>query len=156
MKKNTIRLLLIDNEEHHSLIRKHLNAVINVSYQLISVPNSQEGLAELLNTSEYDVCFVNFHLDHDKGLELIKSAVKKGCDLPIILLLNQTDSTIEATATSLGVMDCLKKEDLNSQLLERVVRYAMERKKNEQQLEIAKKTTATFSDERFPDGPCKS
>ena len=134
MNQNIIKVLLVDDiEEDHLITRRILNSVKHVRYELKNIYDYKSGLIEILS-ARYDVCLIDYRLGSHDELNLIRTAISKGCLTPLILLTELGDISIDLNAIEAGATDYLNKEEINSQLLERVIRYAIERKKNENQL----------------------
>jgi diguanylate cyclase (GGDEF)-like protein len=134
MNQKILNVLLIDDdEEEHFITLRLLNSVKNVKYHLKSVYDYKTGLTEILS-NQYNVCLIDFRLGSEDGLSLVRESIDKGCLTPLILLTGHGDISIDLNAMEAGAMDYLNKGEINSQMLERVIRYAIERKKNENQL----------------------
>jgi PAS domain S-box-containing protein len=73
-------------------------------------------------------------LGERNGLELLQEAVANGCKAPIILLTGQGDHEVDIEAMNAGAADYLEKDKLGAPLLERSIRYAIERKRAEQKI----------------------
>jgi len=61
------------------------------------------------------------------GLELIKDSIKNNCEEPFILLTGNGNYTIDQMAMESGAVDYLVKGELNTEKLERCIRYSLER-----------------------------
>lgn len=75
----------------------------------------------------YDLYLVDFRLGAKTGLDLIKDAVKNGCEQPMILLTGMGNRDVDLQAMEAGAVDYLVKAELNTEKLERCIRYAMGR-----------------------------
>ncbi|RPJ36422.1 MAG: diguanylate cyclase, partial [Chloroflexi bacterium] len=69
------------------------------------------------------------------GLDLMRAVAEKGCDAPAILLTGQGSYELDLAAMEQGVYDYLLKDQVNELLLERTIRYALERRQAEAELE---------------------
>jgi len=78
-----------------------------------------------LERDEYNVCLIDYRLGEETGIELIGKAVAAGCSKPLILLTGQGDREIDIEATEAGAADYLVKGEIESQTLERSIRYAL-------------------------------
>lgn len=127
-----IKVLLIDDDEDYFfLIEDLLSEVIGQDYTIGWVPTFEEGVNALCldKTDEeaYDVCLLDYNLGGPNGLELLREVVDQGCQTPIIMLTSQGDHTIDVEAMRIGAADYLNKRKTDSDILERVIRYTMER-----------------------------
>lgn len=86
-----------------------------------------EGLSALL-TGAYDVCLIDYRLIGERtGLDLLRQAKREGVRAPLILLTGLWDSAIDLEAMRSGAADYLVKGQFGPDLLERSLRYAVER-----------------------------
>ena len=67
-----------------------------------------------------------------KVRSVARETTASGCKVPIILLTGQEDHDVDVEATQSGATDYLVKGRINTILLERALRYALERKRTEQ------------------------
>lgn len=127
-------LLVDDDKDDYVLTRDMLSEISNASYKLDWVTTYDEALAAL-NQSGHDICLLDYRLGQYTGLELLRTAVGKGCRAPVILLTGQGDHDVDMAAMKAGASDYLVKGQINAPLLERAIRYAIERKRNESERE---------------------
>jgi PAS domain S-box-containing protein len=60
-------------------------------------------------------------------MDLLKDAIAQGCEAPIILLTGKGTQEIDVKAMESGAYDYLIKSELNTEKLERCIRYSLER-----------------------------
>ena len=77
--------------------------------------------------NQHDVCLVDYRLGAETGIDLLRAALERGCQAPIILLTGQGEHEIDLEAMKAGAADYLVKGRLDAGLLERSIRYAIER-----------------------------
>ncbi|WP_315791521.1 hybrid sensor histidine kinase/response regulator [Fischerella sp. JS2] len=134
MKNNLIRVLLIDDDEDDYILTRDWFREFQVaSCTLEWVDNYQAG-RDAIASGQYDVYLVDYRLGDGNGLELLREAIDRGCTDPIIFLTGQGDREIDIEAMKAGAADYLEKSQLAAPLLERSIRYALERKQNEQKI----------------------
>ena len=128
-----VRVLLVDDDEEDYLIARDLllEAEGGVRFHVDWVAAYDEALAALAR-GEHEVCLLDYRLGPRDGLELLREARARGCTLPVILLTGQGDRDVDVQAMEAGATDYLVKGELNPRLLERAVRYAIERARVEQ------------------------
>ncbi|HEY7417196.1 MAG TPA: response regulator, partial [Ktedonobacteraceae bacterium] len=135
MQTQTITILLIeDDEEDYILLKKHLSRISGIRYEILWEVEYESGLARLLEC-QHDVCLLDYRLGARNGIELIAEARQRGCSLPIVLLTGAHQDEIDIQALQAGADDYIDKGHLQSELLKRIIRYAIERKKAEQERE---------------------
>jgi response regulator RpfG family c-di-GMP phosphodiesterase len=140
MQGKRIKILLVDDDEDDFILtRELLKEFEHYSYSLSWVDNYQDGLEAMLS-GDYDIFLVDYQLGHGTGLELLREATAKGSRVPIILLTGRGGYEVDLQAMAAGAMDYLVKDKIQGALLERSIRYALERKQAEEaiRLEAAK------------------
>lgn len=126
-------LLVEDDEDDYVLARGLLSEIFGPSLKLDWVETWDAGL-EALRKGTHDICLADFRLGDRNGLELVREAATLGCTVPIILLTGQDNREIDLAAVKAGATDYLVKGEITAPLLDRAIRYAIERKKVEMQL----------------------
>jgi signal transduction histidine kinase len=131
-----VRVLLIDDDRDDYLLTRDLFAEIpGGRHRLDWVADYPAGLAALLQ-GEHDVYLLDFRLGEKTGLELLDESRKQGGPTgPVILLTGQNVWEIDLAAMESGAADFLEKGRLDATLLERSVRYALQQRRYELELE---------------------
>jgi signal transduction histidine kinase len=130
-KKNEIlvpmRILLIeDDEDDFILIRDMLDDIRTNTFDVTWELNFDKSL-EWLDRRVHDVCLLDYRLGRHNGLEVLEYAGRKEIDTPIIFLTGQGEYEVDVQAMQAGAVDYLVKEMLTPSLLERSIRYTLER-----------------------------
>ncbi len=124
----TIHILLIEDDEDDYLILR--DCLMELSgqprFDLDWVPTYQAGLTQI-QRARHDVYLIDHYLGQNSGLDLLKEAVQAGCQEPMIIITGQSAPEIDHAALQAGATDYLEKNQITSRLLERSIRYAMER-----------------------------
>ncbi|HTD88307.1 MAG TPA: response regulator [Candidatus Binatia bacterium] len=124
-----IKVLLVEDDQEDYYLTRELFAEIQTRhFQVDWAKNFAQG-CEALRARPYDVALVDYRLGPDNGLDLLQAAMKEGCEAPIIILTGQGEREVDLQAMAAGAADYLVKGRLDSGLLERSIRYAMERKR---------------------------
>jgi signal transduction histidine kinase/FixJ family two-component response regulator len=127
MDRHSIKILLIDDDEDDYLItRDLLSEIEGKRFKLEWVPTYETGL-EAIGRNEHDVYLLDYRLGQHNGLELMREAIANGCQMPMILLTGQGDREVDMEAMRTGAADYLVKGEIEAALLERSIRYAIER-----------------------------
>ena len=129
-----VRVLLVDDDEDEYFITRDLFAEIDRGYELTWVCTYDEARDKMLDAS-YDAYLVDYHLGAQTGLELLRDVKAAGCRAPILILTGAGDRSIDLDAMEAGAADYLDKSELSAALLERSLRYAIERHRSEEKLE---------------------
>lgn len=134
MDKDVIKVLLVDDDEDdYVLTRDWFSQMQAAKYQLQWVSDYDLAI-EAIARNDHDVYLFDYRLGTRNGLELLNQAIALGCSAPIILLTGQGDHEIDIEAMKAGAADYLEKSQLGAALLERSIRYAIERKRAEQKI----------------------
>lgn len=134
MDNHLVRVLLVDDDEDdYILTRDLLSESQGIRFELEWIAACDPAL-EAIAHNKYDVYLLDYRLGEHNGLQLLRDAVAQGCTAPIILLTGQGDREIDIEAMKAGAADYLDKSQIRAPLLERSIRYAVERKKAEQKI----------------------
>jgi len=129
-----IKVLLIeDNPGDARLVKEMLVDVGSNKFSLVHVGLISEGLS-LLKDEGYDVILLDLSLPDGYGLDIIRRVCAVAPHLPVIILTGLDDETIAIRAVQEGAQDYLLKSQMDSNLLARAIRYAIERKRAEEAL----------------------
>jgi signal transduction histidine kinase len=137
-----IRVLLVeDDRDDYFLVRDWFAELGAARYHLDWVAGYDAAL-DAMRQGRHDVYLLDFRLGERTGLELLRAAVAGGCGGPVILLTGQEDGEIGVEAMKAGAADYLSKGQIGAPLLERTVRYAIERQRTQASLRQAQKMEA--------------
>jgi signal transduction histidine kinase len=130
-----VRVLLIDDDRDDYLLTRDLFAEIpGGRYRLDWVADYDAGLAAICR-ADHDVYLLDYRLGEKTGLDLLAEARKAGCSGPVILLTGQNVWEVDLAAMESGAADFLEKGRLDATLLERSIRYALQQRRSEAELE---------------------
>ena len=136
LERGRVRVLLIeDNPADSQLIREMLDTT-NLSGQStqtfdLLITDSLSGSTELLAKEKIDVVLLDLFLSDSHGLETFKRFHTQVSWVPVIVLSDFYDEVVANQVVRDGAQDFLVKSDLTSNLLVRSIRYAVERKRIE-------------------------
>jgi PAS domain S-box-containing protein len=119
-------LLVEDNEDDYLIIRDLLADVDAERFDLKWAETYEAGL-DSIRSGWPDILLVDHYLLGHTGLELLEESLRIGAAQPIILMTGQGDYDIDLRAMHAGAADYLLKNELTPHLLERALRYAVER-----------------------------
>ena len=129
-----VRVLLIEDDEDDALITRELLAeAIEARFSMVWIEDPEAGLAALMQGG-YDVCLLDYRLGSQTGMEVLKSAMDGDCECPIIMLTGAAERTVDLAATAAGATDYLVKGHIDGQVLERAIRYAIARHRDQIEL----------------------
>ena len=123
----TIRVLLIDDDEMaFHLTRAIMDQIPRTSFSLDHARTAQEGEA-IIARGEHDVYLVDYLIGDESGIEVVRRARAERNRAPMILLTGKGRYEVDVEAMEAGVSDYLEKGKVDPDLMERSIRYAMER-----------------------------
>lgn len=134
-----IRLLLIDDDEDDYIITRDLLDEIEAKQYHLDWISDYHDAREAIKQQAHDVYLVDYRLSGGTGLEILLAAKESGCEAPIIFLTGQGDRQIDMKAMEAGAADYLVKGQFNASVLERSIRYAIQRWKMKQAIGKAEK-----------------
>jgi diguanylate cyclase len=128
------RILLIeDDEDDLILTRELLTEAFGGAFELEWARSWEQALA-LIGKARHDVYLVDYRLGARNGLELVREAIHLGSAAPFIVLTGQGNREIDLEAMRAGAADYLAKGEMTAPLLDRAIRYAIERHRAERRL----------------------
>lgn len=134
METSRFKVLLIeDDEDDYIMVREMLSRQTAVEFDLEWV-SSYDAALETIGCNHHDVHLLDYRLGDRNGLELLRDLRRRGCIVPIIFMTGQGDYDVDVEAMKAGVADYLIKDQINPLILERSIRYAIERNRTEQEL----------------------
>ncbi len=134
MKDPKVNVVLVeDDEDDYVLTRSLLDELTEGRFELKWV-SEYDGALEAMRDSAGDVYLVDYRLGQRDGLELLREALAQGVQAPIILLTGQGTPEVDIEAMRSGAADYLVKGQIDSYLLDRAIRHAIERKDIEDRL----------------------
>ena len=140
-----IRCLLVeDDEDDYLLLDDLLSDSKLFSMDLTWVRSFDEARARLASDS-FDIGLVDYRIGAETGLAFIRTSVRDGCQVPLILLTGLANREIDVEASEAGAADFLEKGSLSPEILERTIRYAIVQARN--RADLAERTallTATL------------
>jgi len=122
-----LRVLLVEDDEDDFVITSNLLSEIpGRQVDLKWVATYPDALREI-ESGQHDICLVDYSLGERNGLELLHEAVEVNCVAPMIMLTGHTGYDIDTQAMKAGAADYLVKAQINTPLLERSIRHALQR-----------------------------
>ncbi len=131
---SSIRALIIeDNAGDVRLIRAQLADQSITTVTFARAERLSEGL-DMLSKERFDVVLLDLNLPDSSGLDTVRTFLSKIGSVPVIVLTGLDDETTGLNAIQVGAQDYLVKGKTDGPLLARTMRYAIERKKAEEEL----------------------
>jgi PAS domain S-box-containing protein len=123
-----VRVLLVEDDEDDYVLTRGVFTQMRSRFQLEWFRSYALGL-DAMAKNQHDVCLVDYRLGARNGVDLLREALTRGCQAPVILLTGSGQHEIDMQAMKAGAADYLVKASLEPDALERSIRYALERKR---------------------------
>ena len=130
-----IQILLVeDNPADTRLLKEYLLEAGPGEYQVRSVVRLAEAIERMAGNS-IDVVLLDLGLPDSQGLDTFYRLHAVAPDMPIVLLTGLQDEQISPLAIQTCAQDHLNKNEINCALLDRTLRYAIERQRSHMALQ---------------------
>jgi CheY-like chemotaxis protein len=128
-----LKLLVVeDNPDDVELIRLKLEGVAGERrFAIESVDRLSAALRRLRGA---DVVLLDLGLPDSGGIDAVVRLSSEAPEVPVVVLTGRDDSELGLSAVREGAQDFLVKDKVDGPLLDRSLRYAVERKRAEQAL----------------------
>jgi signal transduction histidine kinase/DNA-binding response OmpR family regulator len=129
-------VLLVDDDEDDYLIARDLFAEIRgpQQYELEWI-SQYDAARDAILAQQHDIYLIDYRLGPATGFDLLEEARRHGNHAPMIMLTGLGEHELDVQAMRAGAADFLVKNQINATLLERSLRYALERKHAEDKIQ---------------------
>jgi PAS domain S-box-containing protein len=129
--KETLRILYLeDNPGDVVLIREMLSDCKDIPFQLESAERLSTAMT-FLDSERVDLILADLNLPDSEGIETFEKLIMSFPKIPLIVMSGLQDEELALKAVRNGAQDYLVKGQVDSRLLVRGIRYAIERKISE-------------------------
>lgn len=134
MKKTRIKILHIEESEADSrLLKVMLNDARSGKHITTSAYTLSDGMAYLQN-NDFDIVLTDLNLSGTEGLNIISYIQEVNLEIPIVVLGEQDDEDLVLQIGQMGAQEYLIKGQGDGYLIDKVIDYSIERKRDVQQL----------------------
>ena len=124
-----IRIAIVDDDQDdYYIINDYISEISGKDFIVHWYKDYSTALQKICER-DYHLYFVDYRLGSQTGLDLLSEANAMGCDEPIVLLTGNGNKAIDVMAMESGATDYLVKSELNTEKLERCIRYSLDRSK---------------------------
>ena len=127
-------LLVEDNPQEAELIEDLLSEIGGVQRIVLTKVERLSEAQQRLNEEIFDIILLDLSLPDSLGIETVTRVQEYGVNVPIVVLTAQNDEELALRLISVGVQDYLVKRKIDSELLIRSLRYAIERQNSQDAL----------------------
>ena len=126
-------LLVEDNPGDRRLIREYLQSTSLRDASLHEAASGEEAL-EILKKQGFHVLLLDLGLPTSQGLETLQLFRTFAEKLSLVVLTGLDDQEMATRALKMGAQDYLCKEECSSNILEKTLRYSLERKSSQDKI----------------------
>lgn len=126
-------LLVEDNLADADLLAEILTEIDQEQWVLTHVERLKVAL-QYLSDRRFDVVLLDLSLPDSHGLNTLETLQCHAPNIPIVVLTGNDDKELALRAVARGAQDYLVKGQISTELIERAIRYAIERKQIVRQL----------------------
>src|SRR5438067_2454287 len=127
MNETFISVLLVEDHPGDArLLREFLAETSSAQLRVVEVAQLSEAFKRL-GLEPFDVILLDLSLPDTHGLETLAKVHEQVPEVPIVILTGLADEELSLQAMQVGAQDYLIKGQVNSSLLVRSLRYAIER-----------------------------
>jgi two-component system, cell cycle response regulator len=129
-----IKVLLVeDSEEDARFVQEMLKDVVAEEYSITHVDRLCNALTHL-RAEKPDVILLDLSLPDSFGLDTLRQVHAEGSEIPIVITSGFSDEALVFQPMKEGAQDYLVKGEWSHRMLARAIRYAMDRKGDENKL----------------------
>jgi two-component system, sporulation sensor kinase E len=120
------RILIIeDDQDDFLIIEACIKDIPDKEFRIDWCYDYNDAL-QRIDQCGYDLYFIDYLLGEKTGLELLRDARQLGCEEPLILLTGIGNREVDVQAMTSGAVDFLVKSEIDTEKLERCIRYALD------------------------------
>lgn len=141
MQVETKKILIVeDNPGDLFLVNEFLRRTSFSMYEKVHADSMKDAIGELQNNT-FQIILLDLYLPDSDGLDTFDTIFPLSGSAPVIVLTGLVDENITMTTLKKGAQDYIVKGEYDEKLLEKTIRYAIERKQNQ---ELVKKSEEEY------------
>jgi serine phosphatase RsbU (regulator of sigma subunit) len=125
-------LLLVEDDDGDALLVEDLLLMAGSGFEIVRSRTLGEARA-LLRSTGFGCVLLDLGLPDGQGLDVVRELLTEAADVAVICFTGLNDERSGAAAVAAGAQDYLVKGQVDGDLLNRSIRYAMERRRAEEQ-----------------------
>lgn len=126
------RLLLVEDDDGDAIIVEDLLDLADSGFDIVRARSLKQA-RDLLRRSRFGCVLLDLGLPDGQGLEVVHALLDEASDVAVICFTGLDDERSGAAAVAAGAQDYLVKGQVDGELLSRTLRYAIERRRAEEQ-----------------------
>lgn len=126
MRENIKLLLVEDSLADADLLRSQVSTLPKSIYEIIHATTCAEA-SKILEKQKFDCIVLDIGLPDMNGLEFLALLGEKNLMMPVVMLTGDLTENIDQKAIQLGATDFINKNELNAEIFDHTIKYAIER-----------------------------
>ena len=126
------RILLVEDDDGDALLVEDLLLLAGNGFEIVRGRTLAEA-RQLLRAGSFGCVLLDLGLPDGQGLEVVREILAEAANVAVICFTGLNDERSGAAAVAAGAQDYLVKGQVDGELLRRSIRYAMERRRAEEQ-----------------------
>ena len=143
-----LRILLIEDSRAESRLIEATLGPHGQGFEFEHATRMEHAL-DRLGRGGVDAILADLTLPDSSGLGTVQALLERAPDVPVVVLSGMEDEALAARAVRAGAQDYLFKGEVSGPLLARSLRYAVERKRTEAELEASRQRLQSMVDEAW-------
>ncbi|MGH7504488.1 MAG: PAS domain S-box protein, partial [Longimicrobiales bacterium] len=135
MSAETLRVLVVESDPGRRATFEAALADNGGNFKVVAADHLNEAL-DRLRAEPYDVVLADLDLPEAHGLGTFAALYATAADTPIVVLAEPADEATALKAVKAGAQDYLLAGQVHGTLLTRALRYAVERRRSEEQIRL--------------------
>ena len=123
---DSLRVLLIEDNPHDARFVRVMLSEVRPTPALVHDSYLEEGVRHL-GEGGFDCVLLDLSLPDGSGIQALRSVIAAAPKVPVVVLTGLSDSDVATAAMRQGAQDYLVKGEFDARLLERALRYAIQR-----------------------------
>ncbi len=126
-------LVIEDNPGDLFLVKEFLKRTSLPPFEISHAETLEQGI-QFLKANKFKIILLDLFLTDSEGIATFERIYPLSANAPVVVLTGLVDEKVTAEALKKGAQDYLVKGNYDKKLLEKTIRYAIERKENQQLL----------------------
>jgi len=144
MNKSMKVLIIDDSEDDQMLCRRTLQKSMNTQYTILEADEEMAGL-KYIQEETPSCILLDYSLPGHNGIEVLKRIRSQYPFIPVVMLTGQGNENVAVSAMQEGAQNYISKSDISPEMLEHVIRMAIEHCKMQKRIHEQRTSLEVFT-----------